>query len=700
MMGRIFYFIKCALQNIRLNRSLAFFSVITLTLTLMLFGLFLLFYYNVQGFLASIQRDVEFSVYLREGVLEEEVSLIQKAFANDERVASFRYLSKDDALELFKREFSGEPLLQHLGTNPLPASFEVNVKPIFQNPKEIARITKEISKFSGVEEVQYGAEWLQNLNDFLTLLKFFGMGVGGLLTIAVVTIISHAVRLHFYDRREEVEIMKLIGATHRFIKNPFLLEGMLLGAISGGLSCWAIFGLFRFLNTRLIEMGGLVGRLLTFHFLPPHVIAGMVLTGAFLGGIGGEFSLTYLLRFRAKSMPKNRFRQGVFLLLVVVFVGIGSIPAWAKEDPLGLSEHIARERKELKRLEEEIQGKKKEKMALKKEEESVLSTLEKIDYRVRSLQTDAVSIEGKIKNKEKEIGYLSTALDVLDQSIEERKGLIAKRVQTLYREGSGGFLKVLIPSPSYPEFLRRLHYLKTIAEKEAEILSFFEEEQSELETKNNQLDKMKQQLVATREPLLVKLDEIGKEKDRKHALLARVRDEKAYYEKTISELDESSLQLKKLIKKLEEERRRLKEPPPLSNFSKGKGQLDWPNDGTVASLFGRQKHPKFNTYIFRKGIEIDTSKGEEVKAVYNGTVVYADWFKGYGMMIILDHGENYYSVYAYLAKLLISVGEKVVKNRTIGTVGETGISEGKRLYFEIRHQGEPMDPLAWLEKRG
>ena len=701
---RLFYFLKCALQNIRLNRSLAFFSVITLTLTLMLFGLFLLFYLNVKGLLSSIQRDVEFSVYLTDTIQEEELSLIHSALTADSRVSSFRYLSKEDALELFKKEFQSETLVKHLGTNPLPSSFEVNVKPDYQNPKEIGRLSQEMSRFVGVEEVQYGAEWLQNFSDFLTLLKFSGLGIGGLLSIAVITIIAHAVRLHFYDRHEEVEIMKLIGATPRFIKNPFLMEGMLLGAISGGLSCAAIFSLFNFFDAHLAQVGGVVGKLVTLHFLPPQAITGMILAGAFLGGVGGEVSLTYFMRFRAKMHLKRKgalFLFAIVSMMVSMMVSLNGL-AHAKEDLSVINKHIENEKKELKRLESEINEKRKEKNALKKQEESVLSTLENIDYRVRTLQTDATSIEGKIKKKESEIGYLSTALEVLDQSIDERRSLITKRVRMLYQEGSSGLLKIVVPSPNYPDFLKRLHYVKTIAEKETEILSLFEEEQSQLTTKTNQLDTMKQQLVAEREPLVLKLSEIGQEKNRKYQLLSRVRNEKSYYEKAITELDESSVHLKSLIKKLEGERRKLNEIalPPLTHFSKVKGQLAWPNDGSVVSLFGRQKHPKFNTYVFRKGIEIKTSKGENVRAIHEGSIIYADWFKGYGMMVIMDHGENFYSVYGYLTKLFVSVGEKMTKNRAIGTVGEAGLSEGNRLYFEIRHEGEPMDPLTWLQRRG
>jgi len=687
------YYLRCALQNIYLNRLAAFFSIVTLTLTLVLFGIFLLVYHNVSGFLSSIQKDVEISVYLTDGVLDEEVQFIQRTLKKDERISSFRYLSKEDALAQFENDFSGDRLLQYLGANPLPASFEVNVKPVYQNPDDMSQVTMQLRKFPGVEEVQYGVEWLKNFSDFLTLIKFFGMGIGGGLAIAVVTIIAHAIRLHFYDRSEEVEIMKLIGATHRFIKNPFLLEGILLGTLGGILSCTVIFGLFLYVDTHLTDVGGIIGKLLRLHFLPPYVIGGILFSGAFLGGIGGELSLTYLLRFRAKTLPKSRGRIWIFL---AVLMNLVVYPVWAKEEGVII---LNDQKIELHRVESEIKKKKEEKNALLKKEKSILVALEQSDHRIRAYQKDVAVLEGKIKKKEKELNYLSTSLNMLDQSIDERRALMTRRVRLLYREGSDGVLKVLIPSPGYPAFLKRLYYLRTIAAKEAEILSLFEDEQTQLEEKNNQLDQMRQQWVIAKKPLDAKMQGMQEEEKRKRQILGLVRDERAYYDKAIEELDRSSAMLKDLVNKLEQERRRRLDTPG-TGFVRIKGHLTWPNEGAVVSLFGRQKHPRFDTYIMRKGIEIDASLEEAVRAVHEGVVVYANWFKGYGMIIILDHGDDYYSVYGHLSKLLVSVGEKAGREYTIGTVGETGLSEGKRLYFEIRHRGEPMDPLLWLASRG
>lgn len=374
------------------------------------------------------------------------------------------------------------------------------------------------------------------------------------------------------------------------------------------------------------------------------------------------------------------------------------IPGAAAEKAPSLNEKIKREKKELEKLREEIEEKRDKSITIKKREGSVLSQLEEMDRRLRLLQKEAGLIELKTREKDFEMEELSTVIGGLNDEIREKRGAISKRLRTLYQERQTGSLKILSAARDYPDFMRRLHYLKTIARKEGELLSQFKEKQNELEGKNHQVGIVKEHLIQEKEALAQKLAEIRSEKRKKDQLLTRVRNEKVFYERALAELDESSLQLQMLIKKMEEEKKRLQQPPS-GKFSKEKGRLTWPSDGQIVSLFGRQKHPKFDTFIYKKGIEIEPSRGDEVRAVYDGTIIFANWFKGYGMVIIIDHGENYYSIYAHLAKLLVSVGDKVGRSRSIGQIGETGLSQGSNLYFEIRHQGEPLDPLTWLQKK-
>ena len=391
-------------------------------------------------------------------------------------------------------------------------------------------------------------------------------------------------------------------------------------------------------------------------------------------------------------------KKRVLCLIAFFVVVLWGTSATGAEKNATLNDKIQQERKELEKLKKEIEGKRKKNIAVRKREESILSVLEGMDQRLRVRQKEASFFELKIREKDGELERLSVEIKGLNADIHETQKAISKRLRTMYQERQNGSLKVLFASQNYSDFLRKFQYLKTIAQKEGEMLSRFKEKQSKSEEKNKELTETKQLLMQDREVLAQKLMEIRAEKKKKDHLLGRVRNERASYERVLAELDESSLQLQSLIKTLEDEKKRLQKRFS-EKFSKERGRLGWPNDGDVVALFGRQKHPKFDTFIYRKGIEIEPSKEQEVKTVFDGVVIYANWFRGYGMVIIVDHGENYYSIYAHLSKLLVSVGDTVGRSRTIGEVGETGLSQGNRLYFEIRHQGEPMDPLAWLQKR-
>ena len=122
-----------------------------------------------------------------------------------------------------------------------------------------------------------------------------------------------------------------------------------------------------------------------------------------------------------------------------------------------------------------------------------------------------------------------------------------------------------------------------------------------------------------------------------------------------------------------------------------KGALLWPADGRVVVFFGRQKHPTFNTYINKKGIEIETHEGSEIKAVFGGNVVFADWLKGYGLVVILDHYNGFFSFYAHASKLVVQRDDDVTSGDVIGRTGASGLTDRTILYFELRKGTRPLD---------
>ena len=123
-----------------------------------------------------------------------------------------------------------------------------------------------------------------------------------------------------------------------------------------------------------------------------------------------------------------------------------------------------------------------------------------------------------------------------------------------------------------------------------------------------------------------------------------------------------------------------------------------PVEGKITNLFGPYKNPKYNVTNFRSGIDIEAEKGEPIRSVFKGTVIFSNWFKGYGNMIIIDHGNSYYTVYAHLEETFKTKGDEVDTAEVIATVGDTGSMTGVKLYFEVRHHGKPMNPLSWLKK--
>jgi len=135
-----------------------------------------------------------------------------------------------------------------------------------------------------------------------------------------------------------------------------------------------------------------------------------------------------------------------------------------------------------------------------------------------------------------------------------------------------------------------------------------------------------------------------------------------------------------------------------TNFAGMRGKLPWPISGKIISPFGKIKNPKFNVYTFNNGIEIQTRPDLEVKAIHDGQVIFADWFEGYGKLVIVDNGGGYYSLYGHLDKIEAQIGKNVYSGNVLGYSGETGSINGYTLYFEIRKDGKPVNPLIWLNK--
>jgi septal ring factor EnvC (AmiA/AmiB activator) len=368
-------------------------------------------------------------------------------------------------------------------------------------------------------------------------------------------------------------------------------------------------------------------------------------------------------------------------------------------DPI--TEKIERERKTLEQLKGKIEEKRKRADEAERKRESVLQGIQSLDERLIRHRQDHHDITKKLRQKDQEIEDITEQIGVMRAGIQERREAILTRLRVQYMEGRFGYVKALLSSDSYADFQRRLQYLSTVSQKDYELLGEFRADMTRMEQAERQRAEARAGLVAFKERIEKKLSDIRAIQREKKIYLAKITQEKDAYNRTVEELERSASRVDSLLRELETRRRAVAmRPPAVPAPSRGaKGALPWPADGPVVSFFGRQKHPTFNTHVQRKGIEIRTREGSFIHAVMPGTVVYADWLKGYGLVIILDHANGFFSLYAHASKILAKVGEQIAEGHPIGETGDTGVIGENTLYFELREGAEPVDPLQWLAKR-
>jgi septal ring factor EnvC (AmiA/AmiB activator) len=289
----------------------------------------------------------------------------------------------------------------------------------------------------------------------------------------------------------------------------------------------------------------------------------------------------------------------------------------------------------------------------------------------------------------------------------------------MYKQGRIGYVRMLLSAEDLSSAGRRLKYLSVLAAQDRRLMQTYGTALADLTQKRTELERHKQEVAEATAAASLTRNQIVEEQRRRRVLLASVREEKAGHLAHAKELEASAKDLQALIARLQSEeerqRRAAAKPPPKKEgareapgkeavpdiqddgrFAQLKGRLPWPAQGSLTSGFGRQEHPRFHTVTFNRGIEIAAPQGKDIVAVAEGTAIFADWFKGYGRLIILDHGGGYFTLYAHASDILVKAGDGVQGGQVIGKVGDTGSLEGPQLYFELRHKGKPQDPVAWL----
>lgn len=298
-MRRLRYVLTEAVLNLRINRATTLIAVATMAFTLMCFGVFLLLYVNLKELAGSLQNEIKVVVYLVEDQGAKAVADWQHRLKGEPEIASVVYISKEQALAEFRAQFPAEQhLLDGLGENPLPASLVVTIAPAYRSSQAVKRLSERLSVLPGVAQVQYSQDWIESLAGLVRYFELGALAVGMILSVASMTIIANTVRLTLYARKDEIEIMRLIGATRAFINIPYLLEGAMLGAVGAAVALAMLKGGVEFVKLQMVSPGRLLGMPAGFNFLPPPFWILLLLGGLVLGCAGSLVSVVELRKPR------------------------------------------------------------------------------------------------------------------------------------------------------------------------------------------------------------------------------------------------------------------------------------------------------------------------------------------------------------------------------------------------------------------
>lgn len=352
---------------------------------------------------------------------------------------------------------------------------------------------------------------------------------------------------------------------------------------------------------------------------------------------------------------------------------------------------LTKKKQELQQKKQKINALKEQVKILESRELNIAREISIIDQQLERTERELVNAEARLGEAQSRLIVISNQLKIMERNLKNRSLNYKIALGEIFKENSnnGDYLEVFLGNKSTFELLAIPYYLKNIFKNEAQKLSKIDNQCKDLAQKRKEWEEEKKKIESLVKEIEEKKAYIERKKREKSSYLEEIRKKKRLQQQTIATLERESKEIEALIKKL----------ASASQIRKAqKGKLSWPVIGAITSGFGMRRHPLLGgAYMMHTGIDILGDYGTPVKAVAPGKVIYADWYGGYGKLVILDHGGGITTLYAHLSRIVVELEEQISEGQVIGYVGSTGLSTGPHLHFEVRVNGEPQDPLPWLK---
>jgi murein DD-endopeptidase MepM/ murein hydrolase activator NlpD len=419
------------------------------------------------------------------------------------------------------------------------------------------------------------------------------------------------------------------------------------------------------------------------------------------------------------SLTKNRR----LFAAIVIFLALNLLL------PSAYSATLSEKQRELQQIERRLKDTRQKLEQSKNKQRLLVEQIDEIDKRIVAIQKEIERLDNKLaetvkqrEKTEKELAILQRKLVQTRQELEEAKRELAKQNQVLderlvgvYKNGSVFYLQVLLTSTDFADFLNRLAFLQLIVEQDIKLLRKIERTKKLVEARKAALEENQRQVTEKRLVLLTQerqIKALKQEQENQKAaaqlevakqqkLLAEAKKEQETYENVEDLLISASIEVTNEIRRLEREARRGLSSgrkvlaTPNQSYRVSRSGFVWPTQGRITSRYGMRWHPILGRYRMHTGVDIAAPTGQSIVAAQSGTVLVAGWLRGYGLTVIINHGNGVSTLYAHTSAVLVSVGDYVERGAVIARVGSTGLATGPHLHFEVRVNGEPKNPMNW-----
>ena len=303
------------------------------------------------------------------------------------------------------------------------------------------------------------------------------------------------------------------------------------------------------------------------------------------------------------------------------------------------------------------------------------------------------TLQAERRRLDQEMAELAHRRELMEAERREQRAALGRQLDALYRMGLTPQLKLLLNQDDPARLDRLQAYLNHLADARNERLDLLAELDQRLDDNRRELEHRSEELASLEADVAARSQALARQSRERQALVAQLDQRYDTEASKLASLDQDRAHAERVLREVQETMARLERPPPSTAIERTRGDLPWPGQGMMLSRFRESRG------VHRNGILIQAPSGTSVEAVHPGRVVFADWMRGFGNLLIVDHGDQVMTLYAHLQRFETEVGSRVERGQTLGRVGVSGGRDAPGLYFEVRRGGDPIDPGGWIARR-